>query len=320
MKVHAIDIGASTIKQAIVDTGPPCTISIPLPVLRLPPKPTFHALLERLFPALTGTVDVDRVAIATTGAVDTDGTVIRAEAIQGYTRVHWPSLLTGVHPDLRGRVHVVNDGAAATWAEYQRRGHTGTHIHFTLGSGIGGGIALGGQLAQGAPPGPAGLGHILVDPVSTVRCSCTRTGCVETLAGARAVRRGYQPPQPAAPRRTPPTARTRVPTVAELVHKTQHGDPAALRTFEAAGYWLGVSAATVLNILAPDAITIGGGLAQAALSAAGPDSGYLGAAQRTLRQRAVPRLADRAVLTPAAYGPDGPLIGAALLAASDREL
>ncbi|SNQ47214.1 ROK [Frankia canadensis] len=319
MKVHAFDIGASAIKQAIVDTGPPCAISVPLPVLRLPPKPTFHAVLERLFPALTGTVDVDRVAIATTGAVDVDGTVIRAEAIQGYTRVHWPSLLPGVFPDLRGRVHVVNDGAAATWAEYQRRGRTGTHVHFALGSGIGGGIALGGQLALGAPPGPAGLGHILVDPASTVRCSCTRTGCVETLAGARAVRRGYQPSPPAAPRRTSTATRTRVPTVAELVHKTQHGDPAARRTFEAAGYWLGTAAATVLNILAPDVITIGGGLAQAAASATGPDSGYLGAAQQALRQRAVPRLADRAVLTPAAYGPDGPLIGAALLAASGND-
>ena len=221
MKVHAFDIGASAIKQAIVDTGPPCAISTPLPVLRLPPTPTFHAVQERILAALTGAADVERVAIATAGAIDADGTVVRAGAIQGYTRIHWPTLLAGFFPDLRGRVHVVNDGAAATCAEYQRRGGTGVHVHFALGSGIGGGIALGGQLAQGTPPGPAGLGHILVDPVSTVRCSCTRTGCVETLAGARAVRRGYQPSPPAAPRRTFPTARTRVPTLAEL-------DPAGL--------------------------------------------------------------------------------------------
>jgi len=320
MRVYAVDIGASAIKQAIVDTGPPSRIVTALPTLRLPPSPTFHAVQERILTALTGAADVEQVAIATPGAIDADGTVVRAGAIQGYTGIHWPSLLAGFFPDLRGRVHVVNDGAAATWAEYQRRGGAGVHVHFALGSGIGGAIALGGQLALGTPPGPAGLGHILVDPTSTVRCSCTRTGCVETLAGARAVRRGYQPSPPAAPRRTSPATRTRVPTVAELVHKTQHGDPAARRTFEAAGYWLGTAAATILNVLGPDVITIGGGLAQAALSAAGPDSGYLDAAQRALRQRAVPRLADRAVLTPAVYGPDGPLIGAALLAAEDSDL
>ncbi|KJE21116.1 transcriptional regulator/sugar kinase [Frankia torreyi] len=318
MKVHAFDIGASTIKQGIVDTGPPSQLVTRLPVLRLPPTPTFHVVQERILAALTSAADVELVAIATAGAVDTDGTVVRAGAIQGYSRIHWPTLLAGFFPGLRGRVRVVNDGLAATWAEYERRGRTGTHVHFALGSGIGGGIAIGGRLAHGTPPGPAGLGHILVHPTSTVRCSCTRTGCVETLASVRAVLRGYQPPQPAASPRTSPPVRTRVPTLLELVHKTRNGDPAARRAFEAAGYWLGIAAATVLNILAPDVITVGGGLAQAAESAAGPDGGYLAAAQRAMRERAVPRLADRAVLTPSPYGANGPLIGAALLAATSE--
>jgi glucokinase len=316
VKIHAFDIGASAIKQAIVDTGPPRQIVTALPVLRLPPTPTFHAVQERILAALTGAVDVERVAIATAGAIDADGTVIRAGAIQGYTRIHWPTLLTGFFPDLRGRVHVVNGGAAATWAEYQRRGGHGVHVHFALGSGIGGAIALCGRLAPGTP---AGLGHILVDPTSTLRCSCSRTGCVETLAGARAIRRGYPPPPTTSPRTTTPP-RTRAPTLAELVHKSRAGDRAARRTFEAAGHWLGIAAATILNILTPDVITIGGGLAQAALSAAGPDDGYLAAARRALQTHAVPRLADRAVLTPAAHPTDGPLIGAALLAAPDGDL
>lgn len=318
MRIYALDIGASAVKRAIVETGPPVTIVTPLTALRLPPTPTVDAVRDRLLTALTepGATDgIKRIGIATTGAVDTDGTVLRAGAIQRYTRIHWPTLLAMSLPALRGRIHVTNDGLAATWAEYHWRGLTGTHVHITLGSGIGGAIATGGRLVGTSGAGPAGLGHILVHPTSTVRCSCTRVGCVETLASARAIRRAYQSSQRAvsAPHSSSPP---RTPTLLELTHLAQHGDATARRAFAAAGYWLGIAAANLVNILNPDSITVGGGLARAAATAAGDGDGYLAAAQQAMRDHAVPRLAAHASLDTAAYGADAELLGAALLAAS----
>lgn len=318
MRVYALDIGVSAIKRAVVEIGPPCQVVTPMKPLRLPPTPTFHAVQERVLGALSvagATGDVDLVAIATAGAVEADGLVVSADGIQGYHRIHWPTLLPAHLPELAGRVDVVNGGVAATWAEYHRRGQLGTHVHFALGAGIGGGIVIDGRLVGGSGAGPAGLGHILVHSAGTARCSCTRVGCVETLASARAIRLSYKALQQAeSDGDSSRTART--PTLLELTHRARGGDTAARRVFESAGYWLGIAAADLVNILNPDVITVGGGLARAAEIAAGSGKGYLGSAQDAMRSRAIPRLADHARLEPAAYGTDAELIGAALLAAS----
>jgi len=314
VRVYAVDIGATAIKQAVVDTDQ-CSIVTALPVLRLPPTATVEAVRQRLFGALIepdALTGVDRVAIATTGAVDEAGMVVRAGGIQGYSRVQWQTLLATWLPELKERVHVINDGMAATWAEYQRRGGTGNHVHFTLGSGIGGGIAIGGRLVAGPGAGPAGPGHILVDPAGTDRCSCSRRGCVETLASGRAIRLAYQRAYSSA-QATPSGRNSRTPTLLELAHLAQRGNPLARRVFEDAGHYLGVATASLINVLNPETITVGGGLALAAVTASGGSGGYLAAAQQAMREHAVPRLAD-AHLELAAYGSDAELIGAALLA------
>jgi len=265
---------------------------------------------------------VTTVAIATTGAVDAAGRVLRAGTIAGYEDIDWAEIITRQHPHLH--VTVVNDGAAACWAEHTRRGGYGTHAHVVVGTGIGGGLVVDGRLLTGAHGAAGRLGHITVAPEGDTECSCGQVGCVETVAASDAIVARYrQLARPDAHRRAslrrdgspqshPPIRHLTVRRVAEAGHR---GDLAARQAFRDAGHWLGIALATVINTVDPAAITVGGGLLAAASLATGNDpDDYLAAAERAARAHTAPRLGGDVSLDPAAYGNNGGLLGAAQLA------
>ncbi len=317
-------------KSAIVETAPACIAYefLPLPL----PQPTFLHLRAAVFAAVAACTARDpkitTVGISTSGAVDSAGRVPRSGAIEGYADIDWGSLIRP-HFLRISHVIVVNDGRAGTWAEYQRRGGTGSLAHLVVGTGVGGGIALAGTLLAGAHNAAGGFGHISVDPGSRVECSCTRTGCVETLAAAPAVVRRYHqlrhltPSRHATPARraavarraeAPPAAGTL--TARDVAHAARGGDVTAGQAFRDAGSWLGIAMGAVITMFDPDVITVGGGLLAAAAVAAGtPQNGYFDAAERAARAHVVRRVADQTVIAPAAYGANSNLIGAALMAA-----
>ncbi|WP_157467676.1 ROK family protein [Frankia sp. QA3] len=330
-------------KHAIVETNEAPHISSGFPSLRLPAL-TFQAVRESVFSALaknfaTPAADIAAVAISTKGSVDPTGRVLRAGLFRDYAGVDWAALISDRFPHVP-KVLTVNDGRASTWAEYRRHGeHVASFAHFVVGTGVGGGIVLAHRLMPGAHGAAGGLGHIKVQPDSTVRCSCTRTGCVETLASAPAVVRRFHQLRLGAgadvgdgPGRHAGSGRAAAGegtlgdeiirggeiTLDDVVRAARDGDEPALRAFRDAGRWLGAAISDVMNVLDPDAITIGGGLLQAASVAAagGAHESYLAAAERAARDLAVARIADRTVIAPAAYGNDGGLIGAALLAST----
>lgn len=323
--VYAVDIGGTAVNHAVVETDEPAGIVHACAPLSLP-EPTFRAVRDGVFTALTGQdlTEIAGVAISTAGSVDPAGRVIRAGAFDDYAGVDWARLIADRFPHAP-QVFTVNDGRASTWAEYHhRRGHAHSLAHFAVGTSIGGGAALDGRLVDGAHGAGGGFGHIPVAPTSTLRCSCTRTGCCETLASARAVLRHYRrlmtqptrrpvPSRRATVRTGGPTSGPGVLTVRTIARAAATGDPAARQAFRAAGHWLGIAIAAVMNTLNPTVVTVGGPLLQAAGQASA--DGYLGAAERAARAHALPRIAVDTAIEAAAYGPHGGLVGAALLAA-----
>ncbi len=161
-------------------------------------------------------------------------------------------------------VYVLNDARAATLGE-SMFGHgrdARTMVLFTLGTGVGGGIAIEGRLHLG-PMGSAGeIGHICVEPEGPP-CTCGSRGCLEVFAsgpalaaeGLRLVRCG----KAAGLRVICGGDMSRI-SPETLGEAARAGDPEALEAIRRAGALLGLAASSVVLALHPDLIVLGGGV------------------------------------------------------------
>ena len=145
-----------------------------------------------------------------------------------------------------------HDARAASDAEYRlgaAKGY-GDVVVLTIGTGIAGGLVLGGRPYTGG--GFAGeLGHALSDPQGE-RCACGSIGCLETISSAGAIARRYRAASGIA-----------VPGALEVLAAAAAGDVDAVRIWDDALRALAEQLARLVAILAPEAVVIGGGLAQA---------------------------------------------------------
>jgi glucokinase len=126
-------------------------------------------------------------------------------------------------------------------------------IHLTLGTGIGSGIILNGEIWQGECGFGAELGHVVVNP-SGRRCGCGGTGCIETEASATGIVKTYRELSGSGSKRL---------SALEIYELYLRKDKPALETFQRAGYYLGILLCSVIHFLNPAVISIGGGAADA---------------------------------------------------------
>jgi glucokinase len=231
--------------------------------------------------------------------------------------LEWGPNVAGEHVDFLSRLQrafelptlVDNDANLAGFAEARLgagRGHR-VVLMVTLGTGIGGGLTIDGEIYRGR--GYAGeIGHMVVD-VGGPRCSCGQRGCWETFASGR---RLDQMARDAAAQR--PTGRIAelahgvTPTGRHLTSAAIDGDEQARMLLAEVGSWLGIGLSTLIAILDPDVIVIGGGVSQAGDALLDPT-----------RSAIAESLEGYDVRTPtpvvaAAFGEDAALVGAGLAA------
>lgn len=165
-------------------------------------------------------------------------------------------------------VVVENDGNIAAWGEYRFGAGRGADdmVLVTVGTGIGGGIVLGGSLFRGAHGAAGEIGHINSVPDGRA-CGCGRGGCWEQYASGNALVREAR--DLAAERRaeaglllslgdgTPEGVQGPDITEAALA-----GDPVAQEAFARVGVWLGRGLADLAAVLDPDVFVIGGGVSE----------------------------------------------------------
>ena len=125
------------------------------------------------------------IGIGTSGLVDTAAGTVRWAVHLDWRDLHLAARLRS-HTGLP--VYVANDSQAAALAEWTFGGHLPTRgmIVIKVGNGIGAGIIIDDRLYQGDGSGAGEIGHISVVANDLV-CRCGRTGCLETVASARAV-------------------------------------------------------------------------------------------------------------------------------------
>ena len=202
-------------------------------------------------------------------------------------------------------VYLDNDANCAALAEAQFvEDAPAQHlVMLTLGTGVGGGVIIGGRIFRGATGLGGELGHSVVQ-ADGPECpgSCPNRGCLEALCSGTALEREA-------------TARANGGRVKgkQVVEAARGGDADALGLLEELGTWLGVGISNYVNIFEPQHFVIGGGLSAAA-------DLFLERAKEEAASRALPALFERVRISVAQAGNDAGVIGAGLLAAQELAL
>ena len=150
------------------------------------------------------------------------------------------------------KVFIDNDANLAAYGEYsvldeEEKKSIESLILITLGSGVGSGLIINGEIYHGAKNFIEG-GHIIVNPEG-VKCGCGSIGCFETEVSSHSIKRVYKE-----------LKGIEINDPIEVYEKAKEGEREAIETFKSFSYYLGIALATLNTLLNPNIIVIGGGL------------------------------------------------------------
>lgn len=302
-----VDLGGTNMRCLVTDADARVLSRSSEPTL---PLQGVDSVLRRMGEAITRTVadagltaaDVAAGAVAVPGPVDSRAGVIHSAP----NMPNWNSIPVAARIREATGIpfYLENDANAAAWGEFwvgeaaKRRRNM---VLFTLGTGIGGAVIVGGKLIEGGDGTAGELGHICVREGGRA-CGCGADGCVEAYASATGIVARFRGAL-AKGWRSPLAERGDAVTCEEIVAAARSGDAVALRVVEKSGYYLGVAAATLANVLNPECCLVAGGVAQAGDLLLEP-------MRRECRRRCYTPGRDMEIL-PASLGADAGLFGAA---------
>ncbi len=311
------DLGGTNLRAAIVDVDSGAVVQQKsIPTLA---REGHEAVMQRmadLFAQIMGSAgmqkkDIGGIGIGAPGVLDLEkGETLFLPNLAGT----WP------HVPLRDRIaeltgmqtYLLNDVRSITNGEWRFGAGRGvdTIAVFAIGTGIGGGLVINGQLCLGIGGTAGELGHTMID-FNGPACGCGNRGCLEAYAsgpaiaamGMKAVAQGLttciaEMSGNDLNRITP-----------ELISKAAlAGDEIALDIYERAGFYVGIAAANVCSAIGPRRIIIAGGVAQAGDLLLDP-------IRRTIRDRVHVMPIEQVQVVQSALGHNAGMIGVACWAA-----
>lgn len=210
-------------------------------------------------------------------------------------------------------VHVDNDANCAGLSDWAGRGAPahGTHVLFTVGTGIGGAIVHEGRLVRGQGGVSGEFGHMPVD-LDGEPCWCDGRGCLHTLASGSAIaERAWRAARAAADDGSPLALLEAAPPLQEVAAAAAAGDAHALRAIEDGARALGAGITTVVQVLNPATVSLAGGVL-------GLGEDYLARVRAEVEARTFAESRAGLTLEPSPLGPDAGAVGAALLARQEH--
>ncbi|MFI5914897.1 ROK family glucokinase [Dactylosporangium sp. NPDC051541] len=261
-----VDIGGTKVLGGVVDTAGDVLVQTRRDTPAQDPGETADRIIE-VIKELAAAHEVEAVGIGAAGWVDASRSVVQFA----------PNLAWRDEP-LRDKIQqaaglptvVENDGNAAAWAEFRfGAAHDADEsmVLYTVGTGIGSGIIIGGRLIRGANGVAGEVGHTMMVPDGHP-CGCGRKGCLEQYTSGNALvrfARADAKARPAAAARLLELAggdpdAIKGPAVTEAARL---GDEVAVAAFAQVGHWLGVGFADMVQTLDPQVIVVGGGVIDA---------------------------------------------------------
>jgi glucokinase len=316
--VVGADVGGTQVKYVVCAASHERRLQGEIRTDRQDPVRTLQALVREISSRLPATTTrLGAVGLACAGIVSARaGSLGRSPNLPGWQGAALAELTRTAFGGLPAVI--ANDVNAALYGEWrlgaglERRARSGDSlVMIALGTGVGGGVIVAGKLLTGAADGAGEIGHMVLD-LEGPPCSCGNRGCLEAYAGEVAlVRRARERVADEAGATSGLRALVdregeRLNTKA-LFESAAAGDTGAAALFEEAGRRLGQAVANVVNLLDPDRIIIGGGVAQAGELLLAPCRRMVSQLVLSAGGRDVP-------IVPAQLGPFAAALGAAVLA------
>ncbi|MDR7555621.1 MAG: ROK family protein [Armatimonadota bacterium] len=301
-----VDLGGTKILTAVVDETGQVAARVRAPTPQTGPAAVVEAIAATAQQALEA-AGLPRGAVRAAGvgapgpADPVTGTVFSPPNLPGWGDVPLADLLRA---RLEVPVAVENDANAAALGEHWVGAGRGVDdlLYITVGTGIGGGLILRGQLYTGTSGCAGEVGHMVIVPDGP-RCACGRQGCLEAVASGPAIARAAR----AALEAGRPSVLSAVAAEELDAHAVARaaveGDPLAREVFARAARYLGLAVANLVNLLNPAMVIIGGGVARAGDLLLAP-------VRRIVDAEAFARPAAAVRIVPAALGADAGALGA----------
>jgi glucokinase len=268
-----------------------------------------QAVIGRIVAAIKavshGVEGLGGIGIAVAGLVESgEGVVVTSPNLPGWSHVPLGSI---VGKELGLPAYLINDANAAALGEHRFGAGRGVSnlVYVSVGTGIGGGIVIGGRLYTGGLGTAGEIGHMTIETRGPV-CQCGNRGCWETLASGTAVAREARKRLQAGARPSLRELAGENPeniTAQAVFLAAQRGDRVARGIIVRAGTYLGVGLASMVNIFGPELIVIGGGMAQMGDMLLKP-------ALKEMKRRAFETPAQAVRVVPAQLGEDAGVLGA----------
>ena len=207
-------------------------------------------------------------------------------------------------------IFVDNDANLMAWAEYllgAARGYNNC-LCLTVGTGIGSGIILNGKLFRGSSFAGAEFGHTSIC-YAGIKCNCGNIGCVEMYASAKAMvrkaRRLLTEKKKSILRKMINGNLKKISTKS-IFDAWKKGDRLCSQIVDETCLYLGTAIASAVNLLNPEVVVIGGGVADAGI-------GFIRKIEKEIKKRANPSAIKNLKVVKAQWGNDAGFIGAGLL-------
>lgn len=269
--IIGIDVGGTKVAGGLVDKKGRLDKTVTLPTKA---DEGFDAsfgqimtVIKRLINQAGGNENIQGIGICCPGPLNPrTGVVINPPNLPGWTNIRFTEL---VEKEFRLPARLENDANAAGLAEVLFGAAVGHHdvFYVTVSTGVGTGIITNKKIYHGKNGVAGEGGHVTIDYKSPYRCGCGTLGCIEALAaGPAMVRRTrvkleQEHTLPSLLRERTQNHLSRI--TPELIEQTAaEGDAVAKGIIAETGFFLGVWLASMITLLDPDAIVIGGGVSR----------------------------------------------------------
>ncbi|MBP7211432.1 ROK family protein [bacterium] len=306
-----VDVGGTNVKIALVDTQGKITYSNSIPTrAEMGYEYTVNNIIQAIKDLMTETKTsketIEGIGFGFPGQIDyKKGTVINLPNIPGWVNVPISKI---IEKEFEIPTRVDNDVRCAALGELNYGAGKGCEnlICITVGTGIGSGIILNGKLVRGASNAAGEIGHIKLQMKDGPLCGCGDTGCLEAFASGPAIVAMAEDYIKGG--KSTKYRELANPDISSYIvsEAAKQGDAVAKRIFTIIGEYIGIGLTSVVNLLNPEKIIIGGGV-----SAAGDI--LFNPIIETVKKRAMAIQGDTVDIIPAQLGNTAGVIGASLL-------
>ena len=308
-----IDVGGTNVKIALVDGEGKIIYSNSVPTYaQMGYEYTVNnikqAIRDLMKETNTDAKEIEGIGFDFPGQVDyKTGVVKLAPIIPGWVNVPIAQM---IEEEFNIPTRIDNDVRCAALGELKFGAGKGCEnfVCITVGTGIGSGLVINGQLVRGAANAAGEIGHIKLQMNGGPICGCGDTGCLEAFASGPsivAMAQEYLKGGKSTKFREMAGADGEI-TPYIVAKAAEAGDPVAKRIFEIVGTYIGMGLVSVINLLNPEKVIIGGGVAAAGDLLLDP-------IRKTIKERAMVVAGNSVEIVPAELGNSAGVIGASML-------